>query len=259
MIVNVLKATLAAIEKGERCALASVITTEGSSPGKPGHKMLIYADGRQEGTIGGGQMEQDVRARALRMIAEGRGGLLDFSFDADSAREGMVCGGRATVAVEVFTQAVRILICGGGHVAQALARQFDALSYVHVIVDERPEIAQPQNFPPATQVVCRSAVEWIRGSDLDSFSHIIVMTNSHALDQRILQEILPGDFGGYIGLIGSVRKWGKIKAALAEQGVSQSRLAEVHCPIGLPLGGGTPAEIAVSITAEIIQESHRSR
>ena len=257
MMVNVIRALLAAIEQGERFALASVIATEGSSPGKPGHKMLVFADGRQVGTVGGGQMEEDARAQALEMLASGKGGLLEFSFDSPSAGEGMICGGRATVVIEVHAPTARILVCGGGHVAQALARLFVTLGYIHFVVDERPEIAQERNFPVGTKLFCHAPVEWLRDADLNSFSHIIIMTNSHALDQSVLRRVLSDDFGGYVGLIGSGRKWAKIKAALAEGGIAPERLAAVHCPIGLPIGGSTPAEIAISIAAEIIQERHQ--
>lgn len=256
MITNVLRAALAAIERGEGFAMASVIEAEGSSPGKPGHKMIVFGDGRQEGTIGGGGLEHQVREEALAMLDRGTGGVLTYTFDADSPSQGMVCGGRAVVAVEVVNPPARVLLCGAGHVSQALARQFEALGYPYTVADERAELAAPERFPGAAARVHASPASWVRGRDLGGFSHVIVMTHDHALDQAVLEGLAAGNFSGYVGLIGSRRKWATIRAALEGAGIDPTWLDTIHCPIGLPIGGGSPAEIAVSITAQIIQELH---
>ena len=256
MITNVLQAAMAAIERGEGFAMASIIEAEGSSPGKPGHKMIVYGDGRQEGTVGGGALENQVREEALTMLQRGAGGLLTYSFDADSTSDGMVCGGRAVVAVEVVKPPARILLCGAGHVSQALARQFEALGYTYTVVDERAELASAQRFPGAGALVHTSPASWVRGRELDGFSHVIVMTHDHALDQAILEGLAGQSFSAYVGLIGSRRKWATIRKALEDAGIAATWLDAVRCPIGLPIGGGSPAEIAVSITAQIIQELH---
>lgn len=257
MIEKVLRTALGAIERGESFALATVIESRGSSPGKAGHKMIVFADGRQEGTVGGGGLEHQVWDEALKMISKGEGGLLHYTFDAPSTGEGMVCGGEATVAVEVVGPAARILICGGGHVGQALAAQFSALAYVHSVVDGRAEIATEANFPGAGLVACEPPPDWIRREGTTGYSHILVLTHDHSLDQKILAALAESTFDGYIGLIGSQRKWQKIKAALEKDGLSADWLDAIHCPVGLPIGGNSPAEIAVSIVAEIIQGIHK--
>ncbi len=257
MIEKVLRSALGAIEQGESFALATVIESRGSSPGKPGHKMIIYADGRQEGTVGGGGLEHQVRDEAVKMISRGEGGMLHYTFDAPTTGEGMVCGGEATVAVEIVQPAARILICGGGHVGQALAAQFSALAYVHSVVDERAEIATEANFPGAGRITCETPPDWIRREGTAGYTHILVLTHDHLLDQKTLAAIAESTFEGYVGLIGSQRKWQKIKAALEKSGLSADWLNTIHCPIGLPIGGNTPAEIAVSIVAEIIQGIHK--
>lgn len=260
MIKRVLARAIRAMEEGESFALVTVIEAEGSSPGKPGHKMLVFPDGRQEGTAGGGQFEHRVKEEAIAMIQRGQGGLLRYSFDPESAESiGMMCGGAATVAVEVVKSKAHILLCGGGHVAWALAHQFDQLGFTYAVLDARAEIASAERFPRAGALLHASAEAHITAESVAGYSHIIVMTHDHALDRDAMLAVAKSGFAEYVGLIGSRRKWAMIRDALTEADVAEEWIAAVHCPIGLPIGGGTPAEIAVSITAEILQEMHAEK
>ncbi len=255
MIAEVLKAALEALTAGEPFALATVIEAEGSSPGKPGHKMLLRPDGRQVGTIGGGQLELCVQREMQAMLTRGRGGVLAYSFEPGAPNNpGMTCGGGVTIAVEVVPAAARVLLCGGGHVAQALARQLRELGYAHVIVDARPEVATREQFPGAAEIRHEAPPACIGARGLSGFSHVIIFTHDHALDRETLLAVARTGFAGYVGLIGSACKWAATRQALREGGVTEDWIARVHCPIGLPIGARTPAEIAVSIAAELVRE-----
>ncbi len=257
MIATVMRAALEALERGEAFALVSVIEAEGSSPGKPGHKMLLYGDGRQEGTIGGGQLELKVKEEALSMIRRGSGGLLSYSFEPGAHDSiGLMCGGRATLAVEVMAPPARILLCGGGHVAQAVARLCREVEFAYAVVDPREEIVSAERFPDAAARMAQSPDAFISDGGLHGFDHVIVLTHEHALDRKVMLAIAQTDFAGYLGLIGSRRKWGKIREALSEAGSTPEWIARVHCPVGLAIGAHTPAEIALSIVAEIIKEKN---
>jgi xanthine dehydrogenase accessory factor len=255
MIADVLKAALEALAAGEPFAMATVIEARGSSPGKPGHKMLLRPDGRHVGTIGGGQLELHVQREVGEMLARGRGGVLSYSFEPGAPNNpGMTCGGGATIAVEIVPAAARVLMCGGGHVAQALGRQLATLGFAHVVVDARPEVAARDQFPGAAEIRHESPPVFIRESDLGGFSHVIIFTHDHALDRETLLAVAHAGFAGYVGLIGSARKWAATRQALIEAGVAADWVARVHCPIGLPIGAQTPVEIAVSIAAELVKE-----
>jgi len=255
MIAEVLKAALELLATGEPFALATVIEAQGSSPGKPGHKMLLRPDGRQVGTIGGGQLELHVQREMQAMLARGRGGLLTYSFEPGAPNNpGMTCGGAVTIAIEVAAAAARVLLCGGGHVAQALARQLRELGYAHVLVDERPAVATREQFPAAVAIHHEAPPAHIRAGGLDRLSHVIIFTHDHALDRDTLLAVARAGFAGYVGLIGSARKWAATRQALIEAGVAEDWIARVHCPIGLAIGARTPAEIAVSIAAELVKE-----
>lgn len=255
MIADIMRKALEAIDRGESFALITVVKSEGSSPGKPGHKMIVYHDGRQEGTVGGSLVELRAREAALEMIARGEGGLLEFELDADKP-EGLdaVCGGRMTLVVEVVDPGTHILLCGGGHVSLSVAHLCAELGFRHTIADGRPEWAGADRFPHAADLAIQAPHDFIREAGIDRYSHIIIFTHDHHLDREALLAVFRAGFSGYTGMIGSKRKWAQIRAGLAEQGVSEEELDRVHCPVGLDIGARTPAEIAVAIMAEIIKE-----
>ncbi len=256
MIAEILRSALAAIERGETLAIATIIEAEGSSPGKPGHKMILYPDGRQEGTVGGGMLEVRAKKEILEMIRRGRGGVLTYTFDPDSPESiGMLCGGKAILAVEVIVPAARILLCGGGHVAQAFARQCRELGFVHSVVDAREAVVSNERFPEAVEIACERPPDYLQRASLDCFSHVLIFTHDHALDRETLHAVYQKGFEHYIGLIGSSRKWAAIRKALVKAGVAEDWLDRVHCPIGLDIGAHTPVEIAISIAAEIVKET----
>jgi xanthine dehydrogenase accessory factor len=256
MNADILRAALGALDAGETFALVSVLEVDGSSPASPGQKMLVYPDGRMEGTVGGGSVEVRARDEALAMMARGRGGVLRLHLDA-SAPDGIdsLCGGTAVLAVEVAIGGPRVLLCGAGHVGYALARILVELGLVHGVVDPRPEQANAQRYPHAAKVVAEPPPDWIARSGLSGWSHIVILTHGHALDGATLRAVWDAGFAGYVGMIGSKRKWAETRGALAASGVPEEWLGRVHCPVGLPIGARTPAQIAVSIAAEILKES----
>ncbi len=258
MSTEIYQAIIDAIDAGAAFAVASVIESKGSSPGKPGHKMMLFADSRQIGTIGGGTLELKVKEEMLGMIASGQGGILNYSFDSDSLESsGMVCGGQATIAVEVTSPTVRLLFCGGGHVAFSTAAQCRQLGYAYSVVDAREGLVSDSRYPEAARIMIESPVDYVARADLANYSHILIFTHEHSLDLNILRTVHKTDFTGYIGLIGSKKKWALFQNSLLEEGVTREWLNAVHCPIGLEIHADTPAEIALSIAAEIVKERSR--
>ena len=258
MTKEIYRSALAAMERGERIAILTLIEATGSSPGKPGQKMIIYADGRQEGTIGGGALEHRAQAAALEMLIRGEGGLLTYALDPDSADSiGAICGGSATIAVEVAGPTARILLCGGGHVAWAFARLCRELGFVHFVVDSRSEMATAERFPNAAGIVVESPARYAADPSLARFTHVVVLTHDHRLDRETLLSLHRAGFSGYVGMIGSRRKWVEVRKSLAGEGVPASWLDAIRCPIGEEISARNPAEIAISIAAQILKEVRR--
>ena len=146
----------------------------------------------------------------------------------------------------------RLILCGGGHVSLELAHVAARLEFEITVIDDRPEFANETRFPMAHQVLCLpfdQALSQLGSRDSDYFA---ILTRGHAFDKECLAQVLGGKYA-YVGMIGSRTKVAAVYKALRAEGISQETLDGVHSPIGLPIGGQTPAEIAVSIAAQLVQ------
>ncbi len=245
------------IDEDRPAALATVVEAKGSTPRKPGARMIVYPDGSIEGTVGGGGLEKRVIEEALIRIGSGESGLIHITLrdSTPGASEG-ACGGEMRVFIEPIGNAPRLLIFGAGHVGRTLARMASELDFHIVVYDDREEYADPEYFPKTIRLVhgpFDQAMETLQPTLRDS---IVIMTYNHALDQSLLKDAL-GTPARYVGMIGSKTKCKKVRENLLAEGISNERLQQAHAPIGLPIGGHTPAEIAISILGEIVQESNK--
>ena len=146
----------------------------------------------------------------------------------------------------------RLILCGGGHVSLELAWMAARLEFEVVVLDDRPEFANETRFPMAAQVLCmpfEEALDQLGSRESDFYA---ILTRGHAFDKDCLAHVLRGKYA-YAGMIGSRTKVAAVKKALLEEGFSQEMLDGVYAPIGLSIGGQTPAEIAVSIAAQLVQ------
>jgi len=145
-----------------------------------------------------------------------------------------------------------LVIFGAGHVSMPTARLAVEVGFRVVVVDDREAFANRDRFPEADQVrVPKDFASALSGISIDADTYAVIVTRGHRHDKEVLAQVLSTG-AGYIGMIGSRRKRDAIYAALKKEGVADEDLARVHCPIGLSIGAETPAEIAVSIVAELI-------
>jgi xanthine dehydrogenase accessory factor len=244
--------------EGTPAALATVVGGEKGSPGKTGFRMLVYSDGKALGTVGGGLLEAKVREEALRCISDRKPRLVEFALDDQSADSiGLLCGGKVKVFIEPIQGASTLYIFGGGHIAIPLVHFAKALEFAVVVIDDRPEFANKDRFPLA-EVKVGDFSEVAKSIEFDETSHVVIITRGHEYDEVVLKECLSkGKSPGYIGMIGSKEKIAKTFLRLEEQGIPKLVLAKVHAPIGLDIGARTPAEIAISIMAEIVAHKYR--
>lgn len=249
---EVLEAALRAEERGERAALVTVVATEGSTPQKAGARMLVHADGRITGTIGGGCLEAEMSQRARDAIEKRRPRLVAYDLTPDQAGEdGLVCGGRMQVFIEPIEPVPVLCLFGAGHVAQPLARMAKACGFRVELLDDRVKFANAERFPEADLIVVDSFEEGAARLTLGPATFAVVVTRGHKGDADALRAVL-GKGLRFVGLLGSRPKVVHIFAALRETGVSPEELEAVHAPLGLEIGAQTPDEIAVSILAEMI-------
>lgn len=146
-----------------------------------------------------------------------------------------------------------LFICGAGHVALELAEFAAKLDFRVRVMDEREAFANEARFPFAEKVICDSFQNLEKHLVPDAF--YAVVTPGHQNDFVCVKTILASSYR-YLGMIGSRAKVTRAFESLREAGFTQDRIDTVHAPIGLAIGAVTPAEIAVSILAQIIQEKN---
>jgi xanthine dehydrogenase accessory factor len=214
--------------------------------------MLVHADGRIVGTIGGGCLEAEMTWRAREAIEGRRPRLVAYDLTPEQAGEdGLVCGGRMQVFIEPIEGTPVLCLFGAGHVAQPLARMAKACGFRVELVDDRVKFANPERFPEADRIVVDTFAAAAEKMTLGANTYAVVVTRGHKGDGEALRAVL-GRGLRFVGLLGSRPKVVHIFAALREQGVDAAELAAVHAPLGLEIGAQTPEEIAVSILAEMI-------
>ncbi len=248
------------VAAGGRVGLCQIVRTEGSTPGKAGWKLLVRANGETFGNLGGGAFEALVRDDVMRLLAAESPvpDLKRYYFTEDSVRgeaTGMVCGGLAEVFLEVLQAPPLLAICGGGPVGQALASAGALGGFDLLVVEDRDEFARAELFPPGTrieQVDRRYSADFLPARrDL----YVAIVTRCWETDVSALASVLRQSPPAlrYLGLMGSHRKIERVKQEVEALGHSLAEVA-LTAPIGLPLGGTSPGEIAIAILAEIIQQ-----
>lgn len=239
-------------DAGRPFALCTVIATRGSVPGKVGAKMIVEADGTAFGTVGGAGLEEKTKALGQQCIADRKS--LTHKFDLAYFRPGALdslCGGTVEILVEYMGAVPHVLICGGGHVGLEVARLLEQLEYVHSVLDDRAEFVSRERFPGAHHLHQARPEDFFPSADLTPYSHVIILGYSHRIDTDILFHCCKRA-PGFVGLICSKLKRKEMFARVKERGVTEAELARVEAPLGVTIGGETPAEIAVSIVGGII-------
>ena len=264
--------------QGAEGILCRITASEGSVPREEGAMMAVLEDGSCLGTIGGGAVERLAAGRALEMIREKAPLPAEADFYLDSSgqqfsgnvkgeKTGMICGGRIRVrfmalteetlsalesAPEIKAQEERaVWIIGAGHVGRALARILAVTGMRCCVADDRPEALSREFFPEAERIVCVDYDKLDEEIRISSKDLVVVTTYGHKGDLTVLSRVLgAGPF--YVGCIGSHKKAAAVREALAAQGFSKEQISRIHSPVGLEIGAQTPAEIAVSIAAQLI-------
>lgn len=335
----------AALARRLPCVYCAVVETRGSTPQKAGAAMLVYPDGSQAGTLGGGCVEAEVKRRALLGVNDtGKPEVLTFCLDDDYGwDDGLICGGRMTILAQPLTAGgpaldraalyyrtlheladrgaghteavvigdalglpvgdrylfdaagapvahfgdepswdvvarhlaplssrpkpatrsglaylpapprVTLLLVGGGHVGQAVARLAAEVGFDVWVLDDREKFASPERFPAASRRLVGDIGTTLRdlAPALTASTYAVILTRGHNHDEEALYHLAPTACG-YVGMIGSKRKIRMIFEDLVAKGVPPEALERVHAPLGYNIGSQTVPEIAVSIVAELI-------
>jgi xanthine dehydrogenase accessory factor len=199
-------------------------------------RMFVGATGPASGSLGDGATDARAVELAREQLRHGTSRVAPLTETSD-------------LLIEPVASRPRLVIAGGGHVAAAIARQAQLLDFDVTILEDRPEFSSPERFGGAT-VINGDVPQSIAAFDYGWNSYLVIATRGHKLDADCVVAAA-GTTARYIGLLGSRRKTILISERLRTEGVSEDRIAAVHAPVGLDLGGRTPAEIALSVLAEI--------
>ena len=329
-----------ALDGGRPCVYCSVVETRGSTPQKAGAAMLVFPDGSQAGTLGGGCVEAEVKRQApLATSGPATADLHSFCLDDNYGwDDGLICGGRMNILAHPLaapyvgdyfrrfrglvdegkgcTEAVvvaehpagvplgsrylfddrghlldqlgptpppepivrqlvslekrpkpyllqgiaylpvlpriTLLVVGGGHVGQAVAKLAAEVDFDIWVLDDRETYASPERFPMARRLVGDIGQRLQELKDnLTPSTYALIVTRGHAHDEEALYH-LAATPASYVGMIGSKRKIKMIFEDLRARGISPQALARVHAPLGFAIGSQTVPEIAISIVAELI-------
>ena len=243
-------------KEGKSFVVATLVKTLGSAPQEMGAKIIVGPEGYIDGTVGGGKVEERVILEAKNMLKTGV--LFDYASWNLQTDIKMTCGG----VVHFFFELVQkkptwnIAIFGAGHVSQEVIRTLLKLECSITCVDPRPDWLNklPDHYK-LTKIHTEIMSEVV--ATLPAGTFIASMTMGHAFDLPIMIAAMERNVFPYIGVIGSDSKAAVIRSDLQKNGVSLEWIQKLFCPIGEPIGNNTPAEIAISITAQLLKERQR--
>lgn len=261
--MNIFEKAAELTKQNKPFVLATVINTEGSTPGKVGFKMIIENENTTYGTIGGGEIEREVIFEAIRRMKTRESGTVEYVLSGDAPIQAeakvlsMSCSGRCWIYYEVFGQKPVVYVFGGGHVGQALLKQLSLLNFHKILIDNRAEFANKEKNPFADEIILSDYSEYAYTFSPPEDAFIVVMTHGHSHDFDVIEQIYARNLRvRYIGVIASKSKAQKLKNQIREV-FGEVDLSNLHSPIGLDIGGETPQEIALSIAAEMQAELYR--
>jgi len=239
---------------GGRGALVSVIARKGSVPMAEFAKMLVieqqHQPARTVGTVGGGILEERLLGIALEVMTRDTPRTVSFDLsDQTESGLGMMCGGEAEFYVEPVSAPPEVLVLGAGHVGKALVRALEPLDFRVTVWDDRTELLTEVNLPGAHLITAPTVAQAFALAPPGLRASVVIATRSHDLDYEALRLAIATP-APYVGLLGSARKAGKMKAQLEHDGISGGD--RLRCPVGLRIGAEDPAEIAVSIAADLV-------
>lgn len=239
---------LRAAEGGEPVLLA-VLVDPGSLQLPPGARLLVEPTGTTIGTLGTAALDAAVAAAAPLLFS--RAPLPHTRYATPDGLSERTIEGAPAIYLEIVAARPTFLVVGAGHIGRALARLANFLGYRVVVLDDRPDYADPQLIPEADDVICDDFEAALERFPIGPTTTIVLVTRGHKQDELSLRKCI-GRSAAYLGMIGSRRRTSTVLQHLRDEGFPEEELDRVRTPIGLDIGAETPEEIAIAIVAEVI-------
>ncbi len=225
--------------ENDRAAWVRIITPEFPFQNRV---CLIKSDGSVVGNLGNSLLEE-IKREAFKVI-EGEVDFLNTEIPYGDKK--------LELFIEPIFSEQTIYIFGAGHISQYLSKIAKMTDFKVVVIDDRVKYANRERFPEADEIIVSSFEDIFDKLKINKASYLVIVTRGHTYDGVVLKDAVKSD-AGYIGMIGSRAKINALYKRLEEEGVSPELFKRVHAPIGIDINSETPAEIAVSIMAEIIK------
>lgn len=236
------------------------VDARGSTPQDSGSQAVVGIDGLIDGTVGGGKVEAKAIQHAISMLHAKPLPKTDFITWNLQRDVGMTCGGEVKIYFETHvSNAWEIAVFGAGHVAQKLIPLLTTLECRVICVDPRAEwLDRLPAHPRLVRIRSDSPANEVDPRSKDAF--FVLVSQGHATDFPVLKRVLETrEDVPYLGVIGSHSKRLVLRKELEEAGIARPRSEAFLCPIGLPIGGSAPEEIAISVAAQLLEIREKSR
>jgi xanthine dehydrogenase accessory factor len=237
--------------------IVTMVDRRGSAPQIEGAKAVITAEGIVDGTVGGGRVEARAIEHAQQLLRANNGRSCELVVWNLQTEIGMTCGGEVKFFFEVcLCNDWTISLFGAGHIAQVLVPLLLQMNCRVTWLDQRQVWLDKLPDHPRLTKVCRQDLAG-EVKQLDAKSFFVLMTQGHATDLPVLAEVLRTIEPPYVGVLGSIQKAKILRRDLKEMGIPEGKIGSFFCPMGLPIGNNTPAEIAISVSSQLLQERDR--
>ena len=218
---------------------STVINVIQGPPEQINRKLLVTQNMEVEGNLDLGENQAGVVARAEEQLAQGTAALMEL----DST---------TTLFFDVYPAMPRLIIVGAVHIAEYLVTMANSLGFHTIVVDPRAAFASKERFPNAQELIKAWPQEALPALGLDDSAYVVTLSHDAKIDDPALEIALASD-ARYVGSLGS-RTTNQLRLErLRQAGLTEQQLSRLNAPIGLPLGGRSPAEIALSAMAQIVQ------
>ena len=222
---------------GQRSAVLAV----GLEPAEiAGRRMVVFEDGATTGSVEAG-LDGAIAEQASSLLPEGGTRRLALGEP----------GAERVVFLEALRAPPHLFLLGAAFAGPPLARMASEAGFHVTVVDPRSAFATRERFPSADELIVGWPNEALEGADLGPHSYIVMLLHDEKFDVPALVPALRSE-AGYIGVMGSRRTHERRLEQLRDEGCDDDALARLRAPIGLNIGGREPAEIAVSILAEML-------
>ncbi|MCE5286123.1 MAG: XdhC family protein [Pelosinus sp.] len=230
---------LTVVKNGDMADIFTIIDSSFAGDPLVGKMMMVYSDKAAAGELDKAVMEELLQAVKNTVWVSPM----------------IICQECGEKQLRIFWDKVvnknSAIVLGGGHISQPLVQILALLDFAVTVIDDRPEFANTLRFPEAKEVICDSFQQALKKVTIDSGTAVIIVTRGHRYDLDCLRVAMHSN-ARYLGMIGSRKRVREALALLEEEGAPLDLKERLKAPIGLAIHAETPAEIAVSIAAEVV-------